>query len=319
MEYHLIPPFFIVSEESSFHEAWEYFCLKLLKFENNSNDIVKRKPPEKGVDLFYREKKRAYQCKSVLDGIDKKFNISIAKDSLKTAIEAKEEIGWKDYHLCTNVELTGQQIQSLKEIFSDIVVKDKSYWLHLCEKYPDEVKRNFRQLVSVSRKTPTQILNDSLENDYSNKQKQLLNKSAFPILFYYDKHNFVYEMKVSDEFTGEDLLQLILDKFKLPPTIKVDGTPYNEKYTAIINISYHLFLKDSEIDLQKTLTENRVTTNNIVTLYIKTEIDLNNINDIKFDSRKYEGTILATLTTLKKLFLKKAEIEIIRLLNGAPF
>jgi len=68
MEYLFYPPFFEISPQKSFNDAWEVFCCQILNIYNNTNDIRQRKPPDLGVDLLWHSKGIAYQCKSVENG-----------------------------------------------------------------------------------------------------------------------------------------------------------------------------------------------------------------------------------------------------------
>ena len=135
IKYNLHPPYFKVPEESTFPDAWEVFCCIMLNTHNKTDNIHRRKPPEKGIDLLWREKKIAYQCKSVFDE-NGKFNITNAKKSLKDAIQAKQEdasLDWHTYEICTNIELTGSQESKLTSIETNIEIREKTFWWRLCD------------------------------------------------------------------------------------------------------------------------------------------------------------------------------------------
>jgi hypothetical protein len=89
--YLLYPPFLTVHEETNFSDIWESFCLKLLKLEYGTNEIQRRRPPENGIDLYYKSKKIAFQCKSTLEG--NKFNIKNACNSLCSALAYTRFVG----------------------------------------------------------------------------------------------------------------------------------------------------------------------------------------------------------------------------------
>ncbi|MFK7797143.1 MAG: hypothetical protein AB8E82_06790 [Aureispira sp.] len=321
MEYHFYPPFFVVSESTSFFDAWESFCRKILNLENKTHEIYKRSPPENGVDLFYKSKKIAYQCKSTQSSLDPKFNITKAVDSLKTAIKAKEEIGWEEYHLCTNIEITGKQQNTLEKVFPDIKFKPLSFWMEMCEKYPSKVRKNFRQLVKTpTRSSPIDKI-DSFEKFYTEIQREKLLKDSFTILLYSDKMEKVFEFKVSKNFTGNDLIEIIRKRFSLIKPFEFDGFPVDKDTYGKIKVTVDLYTETNLLDKEKSLEENQIKGQDILCLVYGLEIDQSTFLDIKnndgtFTTKmSFTKNITANITSVKKLLLKKAEIKIDKLLN----
>src|SRR5690349_4350784 len=137
--YQFFPPIFIVPEESNFPDSWEVFCCKLLNLENRTSSIHRRLPPESGVDLYYPEKKIAYQCKSVDTGLTTGFNLTKIKNSYNSALIIKSSLGWEKYVVCVNTELTGAQQENFARELPDVVILTKSFWISLCEKFPTAV------------------------------------------------------------------------------------------------------------------------------------------------------------------------------------
>jgi hypothetical protein len=142
------PPFFVIEPEATFADAWETFCCDVLNRHEKTTEIYKRKAPERGVDLYWREKGYAYQCKSVSD--DKgKFNVTKAVESIKAALEIRKTLPWDKFYLCVNVEITGNQVDKLRKALPDIELLTPSYWGPRCQEQWEHVKGRFKRLVPV--------------------------------------------------------------------------------------------------------------------------------------------------------------------------
>jgi hypothetical protein len=129
----LQPPFFVVEPETSFANAWEVFCCDVLNRYYKTDAIYQRKPPEGGVDLYWPEKKIAYQCKSVEDKTGD-FSLSKAKDSIDAAQKTREHLPWDKFILCSNVILTGEQERKLREKLKvgELELLTPSFWQPRC-------------------------------------------------------------------------------------------------------------------------------------------------------------------------------------------
>ena len=145
---HLYPPFFGTEPQNSFADAWEVFCCDVLNRHEKTTQIRQRRPPENGVDLIWREKKVAYQCKSVESGRTGDFNVTKAVESMKAAVAHRDEIGWKQYVICTNVELTGNQETNLRQASEEADVElgllTPSFWVPRCHEQWWKVQGRFR-------------------------------------------------------------------------------------------------------------------------------------------------------------------------------
>src|SRR5260370_164353 len=114
MIYILHPPIFVVPEETSFADAWEAFCCKTLNVREQTDEIYRRHHPEQGIDLYFPTKQIAYQCKSVESGKSSDFNVARALESVRVAKQVQPELGWKEYAICTNVDITGSSEKRLR-------------------------------------------------------------------------------------------------------------------------------------------------------------------------------------------------------------
>ena len=232
--YRLCPPFLYSLEEDDFSKVWEVFCLKLLKAEMRTDEIERRMPPESGVDLYEKENQTAYQCKSVIK--DSKFNITKVKKSIDSALNIKNTLPWREYVVCSNVNLTEKQITEIKNYNRSISINIKAgdYWVGLCEKFPIIVERNFRKIVEV----PYSIIDNDFDVIISpeyNKIKEKLKNNIIHILFYSSKHDKLYKLKVSSQITVSDLLILLRNFLKLDDVFKLSKGEISIKDSIIID------------------------------------------------------------------------------------
>ncbi|MBI5091106.1 MAG: leucine-rich repeat domain-containing protein [Candidatus Hydrogenedentes bacterium] len=130
-ESHLYPPLFVIEPQTSFADAWEVFCCDVLNRYEKTDKIYQRTPPEGGVDLYWAEKKIAYQCKSVEESSGK-FSVTKAEKSLRSALLTREKLPWVKYVLCSNVALTGHQEQQLRDICPEIELLTPRFWIPRC-------------------------------------------------------------------------------------------------------------------------------------------------------------------------------------------
>jgi len=259
--YQFYPPIFIVNEETNFPDSWEVFCCKLLNLENNTSSIVRRLPPENGVDLFFSDQKIAYQCKSVETGLTSGFNLTKIKQSYISALSIKSSLGWDKYVVCINTDLTGTQAENFKNELPNVTILTKSYWTTLCNKFPAMVQGNFRKLIPILPKTVEEKITDGFYSNYSDHLKSLLKTNSFDLLFYSNRHNSVYRIPVSKEFKVKDLLHILRGIFKLPPPTEFSGG-------VEVSISYSIVYNDQSVSLNQTIGESGIDENSIITFWL---------------------------------------------------
>jgi hypothetical protein len=259
--YIFYPPFFNVNEESNFSDSWEIFCCKMLNLENNTSSIVRRLPPENGVDLYFPDRKIAYQCKTVETGLTSGFNLTKIKDSYNSALNIKSSLGWDKYIVCINIDLTGTQEANFKLELPDVTILTKSYWTALCNKFPDMVQADFRHLITIRPKTIEEKIAEVFYSNYSEHLKALLKANSFDLLFYSNRHNSVYRIPVSRDFKIEDLLDILLGIFNFPPATEFSGGIY-------VSISYSIVFNGKKIPLNQTIGESGIDGHSIITLWL---------------------------------------------------
>lgn len=160
-----------------------------------------------------------------------------AINSLKSALEIKEELGWEKYVLCVNVNITGSSEKKLKEIYPEIIIKSKNYWEILCEKHYDKVERNFNILVEIPSGKLLKTIEENFINHYSEKLKLLIEKKSIDLYLFSNRYDSIYKMKVSPDFTINDLLEIIRKFFKLPESkdFVSDGIRVSLNHSIVFN------------------------------------------------------------------------------------
>jgi hypothetical protein len=261
MAYHLYPPFFLVPEESDFADSWEVFCCKLLNLIQHTDEVYRRHPPEQGIDLYYSSEQIAYQCKSVESGKSGDFDVRSAIESIKSAKAVRRSLPWKDYVLCTNVDITGIAERKLRSELPEIVIRPRSYWTNLCDQFKQSVERNFRLLLTIPEARVVDTINDAFATNYSQQLKGLLNASQFNIFLYSNRNDKVYRVPVAPDFKVEDLVHILRSFFQLPGprTIESDG--------ITVSLSHAIVFDGHKKVFSNTLREAGITEASLVTYW----------------------------------------------------
>lgn len=280
--YRLHPPFLYVPEQEDFSRVWENFCCKLLNISNATTEIYVRNPPEQGVDIYYPSMRTAYQCKSVESGKSGDFNAAKAVESIEAAKRAKSEIGWERYVLCVNVAVSGAAEAALKRALSEIEILPKSHWIQLCEKNPLEVERNFRRLIEVPRPEVLDAIQGRFVDHYSLELQKKVQRASFDVLLYSNRHDTTYRVPVSDEFTCNDLLEIIRQFFKLPESTSISSQGID------VSLSHAVVFNGKKVPLALTLRQAGITRGSIITYW--TTIGW------KDTERQFDGNVMHRMT-----------------------
>ncbi|PJN59827.1 hypothetical protein PAEAM_28620 [Paenibacillus sp. GM1FR] len=289
MRYILYPPFLVVPEETDFSATWESFCLKLLKLELKTNDIEKRNPPESGVDLYFPNKKLAFQCKSIYDR-SHRFNKKKIKDSIDSALTIKQFLPWDQYIVCCNENMTGDFTTKLKENYPDIDIKmrGKDYWIHLCEQFSKQVERNFRTLLPLSKRQIVSHSNFLFSNSYSSLKDKFESKLVKILLYSYE-HDKVYEINVPENFKLKELNRFLMDLFNLKKVYSENHGNFNIVQSIIFDDVEYTINSENE---NTTLDLLGVTDNSVMLYKLKIlipDLDLESDKLMFNDKNKYEN------------------------------
>jgi hypothetical protein len=80
--------------------------------------------------------------------------VAHVKTSLKKAQEYQAQMGWRPFVLCTNVDLTGSQEETLLHLYPEMKILRSSYWIELCWRFHEQIVDRFRLLISIA---PTHV------------------------------------------------------------------------------------------------------------------------------------------------------------------
>jgi tetratricopeptide (TPR) repeat protein len=149
----------IVPPDTTFGEAWESLCEILLREELGSANILRLRPPDRGIDILYRPKKRAFQCKSTERGAYGRINSEGSIRSLDTAIRYKQSLEWVRYCFATNADYTGAGYERILTRAKEAGIKPGNiefmgpiHWDQQCTLHSELVKDRFDYRVSINEK-----------------------------------------------------------------------------------------------------------------------------------------------------------------------
>jgi hypothetical protein len=268
----LYPPFLYQEETSDFSEVWENFCREVLKLELKSNNFTKRMPPEDGIDIFFTDRKTAYQCKSTSTGTVNGHNLTKIVDSYKRALNIKKDLQWEKYCLCLNYDLTGPQEQNIRKDLPDVEILPKSFWIDKARKHFLLLKDFFRMVISFKKERINETISSTFIPEYSDKLKNLLLKNKFEIFVWCNRNKSLYGIDVSLEFTIEDLLHIIKNSwpYALPEPTEIGSFKIGLSYAIVYNGTKHPF--------SKKLSEVGIKENDIVTFWTTISYKDNRMN-----------------------------------------
>ncbi len=147
----------VTPPDTSFSEAWESLCFHLLSLKYGIEGINRLRPPDKGIDIWLRKKREAYQCKSNSQGAIGSIDANESVKSIQTAFEHKETFDWDKYYFATNANYTGTAFQKILEK-ATVLGLDKDqvehlgpeFWNKLCEDFETEVAERFDYRLSAT-------------------------------------------------------------------------------------------------------------------------------------------------------------------------
>lgn len=250
MEYHLIPPFFIIEPQNSFDKAWEEFCRQLLNLAHQTTEVRRRTPPEFGIDLLWPQEGLAFQCKCVEAGEAGTFKTDDAIQSLQRALEMQSVMKWQKYILCININLTGKQELKLQEKLPTIDFYTNGYWVDLCKKFHNQIADRFRIPVPISRIYIDQTLDKIYLRHYTQQYQRDPSAPLMSILVYSKRRHQIFELEIPVNFTAGELLLLLSELFHLPEPI----TTYPERDISL-SLKYTLAINDHEIRPERVLSD----------------------------------------------------------------
>jgi hypothetical protein len=134
---------------TSFGDAWELLCLALLRANDPLVDYQHLGPPDRGIDILAGTfgNRIAYQCKADERGALGTAPLQSSVESLRTAAEHRQGLGWSEYRFATNADYSGKAVEDIVQIAeaagiakSRVAFLGPQHWSDLCEQHLDKVQ-----------------------------------------------------------------------------------------------------------------------------------------------------------------------------------
>lgn len=179
----------VLPPNTSFGDAWDSFCLSLLRKEDGHQHYLSLKAPDRGIDILKRSDNTAIQCKADERGALGTLSPSSSIESLKTAILHRHSIEWIKYSFATNADYSGDGfIKIITEAETLGLKKDNieflgpDYWSDLCEKHIDAVKHLLDYRLTYTEAEVEEAFKKARYYDsYITKYVGLISKDSFNI------------------------------------------------------------------------------------------------------------------------------------------
>ena len=199
---------------TNFGEAWELLCFTLLRSETADSGLLRLTPPDRGVDILSSITGNAYQCKSSERGIFGSIDADDCINSLNTALKAQPALGWKQYSLAINGQLTGAGLGRInlfaasKQIQPPVVLP-ADYWAELCEKHRSRIEGYFDYRVFISEQEVVEALRKARYYDsVINAAKESLATSPLKVTVSNNRTPLLLDIPFSSDLTVEKLLDV---------------------------------------------------------------------------------------------------------------
>jgi hypothetical protein len=134
---------------TSFGDAWELLCLDLLRANDPLTSYQHLGPPDRGIDILAgtHPNRTAYQCKADERGALGTAPMHLSIESLRTAAQHRDGLGWSEYRFATNADYSGKAVEEILQAAESLGV-DRSqlaflgpqYWSELCEQHLAKVQ-----------------------------------------------------------------------------------------------------------------------------------------------------------------------------------
>ena len=146
----------VLPPDTTFGDAWESLCHTLLTTESPSVAFQRVRAPDKGIDIYARSEKHAYQCKAKEAGASATGDAASAAASLQAAILSRANFPWVLYNLASNADFTAPGIVLINKTLAEhgldpMVVKflGPDYWERLCLKHRTAIENRFYYRVTL--------------------------------------------------------------------------------------------------------------------------------------------------------------------------
>lgn len=206
----------ILPPDTNFGKAWESLCYYLLCQEYGHHSLYRLNPPDRGIDIFQKDIKRAYQCKSLENGASGTLEVFESIGSLKTAMCHRDDFEWHPYCFATNANYSGAGFEKILRAAEELNI-DKNriehlgpeYWSELCEKYSNKIQDRFDYRFSVTEEQVIEALKKArFYDEYISKYKSEIEKSDFSLIVTNNRTPVEISIPFSEELSVKDYLDV---------------------------------------------------------------------------------------------------------------
>ena len=204
----------ITPPATNFGEAWELLCFALLKAETSDAALLRLLPPDRGVDILNTTTMNAYQCKSSERGVFGTLDAVDCIASLKTAVAARSALGWNEYYLAVNAQVTGSGLAKIYEHATATgipkpILLSPEYWDELCEKHRDLIVGFFDYRVFISESEVIEALQKARYYESVIAEARIqLSSAPIRITVSNNRTPLLLDLPFSSELTVEKLLDV---------------------------------------------------------------------------------------------------------------
>lgn len=200
---------FLGFNREDFSKTWIKFCLRALKihYKANMNLLDDAKI---GFNIYF-ENQYAFLCIAEENGKSQNFDIDKIRKQYKQSEISKKKYVWKNFMLCVNYKLTGNQLNELKKELPEIAILDSLFFEGIVNYNHLLFSDYFKPLLSEKNNNYVNLLiPDEFNVDYPKALLEVLNLSSFEILIWCNSKQKLYPLRVNQSFKISDVLNLIL-------------------------------------------------------------------------------------------------------------
>lgn len=148
----------------------------------------------------------------------------------------------------------------------ELDLRSRSYWIAACDRFPDAVTRNFRQILRIPAQRTEDALREEFSRHYGDDLLQLLRDEPVTLFLYSNRHDKVYQLTVSLEFRVLNLLRVLKRAFRLPGQVS-----YSLDHLTV-SLSHTLVFNGRRLSHEKTLRESGLAGRDLITYWTSFEI-----------------------------------------------
>ncbi len=222
--------------ETSFADAWEALCADLLRYELQNEECICMKAPDRGIDIFLRNNKKAIQCKSDERGAFGVIQPAASIGSLSTAVNHKKSLGWHYYVFATNANYSGNGVEQILVAAEELGIDRETisfhgpdHWSELCEKHIEKVKDRLDYRLIFSEDEVIDAFRKARYYEHKvNEYSDLISQGAYSIELSNNRTPLLLQIPFSPELTIKNCLNIATQLLN----INLDSEDYHDLETS---------------------------------------------------------------------------------------